>query len=116
MTKSILTSLSQMVTVLKPLQVATTVFSLEQTASCSIVYPVINGLLTKHLVVEESDLLAIKNFKQNVSNQLKNRFKPNDLDAAKSLPVLCAAVDPRHSKLTFLTEEPRKLTHDENYN
>ncbi len=105
--------LSQMVTVLKPLQVATTVFSLEQNASCSIVYPVINGLLTKHLVVEEPDLPAIKNFKRNVSNQLKKRFKPNDLDTAKSLPVLCAAIDPRHSKLTFLTEEQRKITYDE---
>ena len=44
---------------------------------------------------------------------MRNRFKPNDLDIAKSLPVLCAAIDPRHSKLTFLTEEQRKLTYDE---
>ena len=105
--------LSQMVTALKPLQVATTVFSFEQNASCSIVYPVINGLLTKHLVVEESDLPAIKNFKQIVSSQLQNRFKPDSLDTAKSLPVLCATIDPRHSKLTFLTEEQRKITYDE---
>ena len=40
---------------------------------------------------------------------MRNRFKPNDLDTAKSLPVLCAAIDPRHSKLTFLTEEQRKI-------
>ena len=73
-----------MVTVLKPLQVATTVFSLEQNASCSI-YPVINGLLTKHLVVEESDVPAIKNFKRNVFNQLKERFKPNSLDTTKMM-------------------------------
>ena len=46
-------------------------------------------------------------------NQLKNRFKPNDLDTAKNLPVLCAAIDPRHSKLTFLTKEQRKLTYYE---
>ena len=105
--------LSQMVTVLKPLQVATTVFSLEQNTSYSIIYPVINGLLTKHLVVEESDVPAIKNFKRNVSNQLKERFKPNSLDTAKSLPVLCAAIDPRLSKLTFLSEKQRKITHDE---
>ena len=98
------------VTVLKPLQVATTVL---QNAYCSIVYPVINGLLTKHLVVKESDLPAIKNFKRNVSSQFKNRFKPDYLDTAKSLPVLCAAIDPRHSKLTFLTEEQRKITYNE---
>ena len=76
---------SQMVTVLKPLQVATTVFSLEQNASCSIVYPIINGLLTKHLSVEESELPAIKNFKKNVSNQLKDRFKPFSSGNSKEL-------------------------------
>ena len=45
-------------------QLATTVFSLEQNASCSIGYPVINGLLIKHLVAEEFDLPAIEKFKR----------------------------------------------------
>ena len=44
---------------------------------------------------------------------MKNRFKPNDLDTAKSLPVLCTVIDPRYSKLTFLTKEQRKFTYDE---
>ena len=36
--------LSQLTALLEPLQMATTVLGLEQNSSCSIVYPVINGL------------------------------------------------------------------------
>ncbi len=67
--------LSQMVTVLKPLQVATTVFSLEQNTSCSIVYPIINGLLTNHLTVQESDIGAIKNYKKKCHRPIKKKKK-----------------------------------------
>ena len=86
--------LSQMVTILKPLQMATTVFSLEQNASCSIIYPVISGLLFNHLVGAEGDLPAIQRFKQTVAGDLERCFVPSCLDTAKSLPVLCAVVDP----------------------
>ena len=51
---------SQMVTASKPLQMATTAFSLEQNASFSIVYPVINGLFFNHLVGTEDNLAAVK--------------------------------------------------------
>ena len=60
-----------MVAVLKPLQKATTVFSLEENASCSIIYPVINGLLFNHLLGAEGDLLAVQTFKQTVSGELE---------------------------------------------
>ena len=105
--------LSQMVTVLKPLQVATTVFSLEQNTSCSIVYPIINGLLTNHLTVQESDIGAIKNYKKKCHRPIKKKKSPSNLDTAKSLPVLCAAVDPRYFNLTFLSSEQKEITHDE---
>ena len=52
--------LSQLVTALKPLQMATTVFSSDLNVSCSIVYPVINGLLSNHLVISEDDVSAVK--------------------------------------------------------
>lgn len=51
---------SQIVIASKPLQMATTTFSLEQNASFSIVYPVINGLFFNHLVGTEDDLAAVK--------------------------------------------------------
>ena len=80
-----------MVTALKPLQMATTVFSLEQSASCSIVYPVINGLIFNHLVGAEDDLAVVNRFKLTVARGLKKRFALSCLGAPKSLPVLCSA-------------------------
>ncbi len=56
--------LSQMVSVLKPLQIATTVFSSDLNISCSIIYPVITGLLFNHSVISEDDVLAAKTFKK----------------------------------------------------
>ena len=105
--------LSQMVTVLKPLQMATTVFSLEQNASCSIIYPVINGLLFNHLVGAEGDLPAVQRFKRTVALELERRFAPSSDVTAKSLPVLCAAVDPRYAHLRFLSPEQREITREE---
>ena len=39
---------------------ATTVFSLEQNFSATIIHPIINGLLLNHLVDSEGDLPAVK--------------------------------------------------------
>ena len=105
--------ISQMVNVLKPLQMATTVFSLEQNISCSIVYPVVNGLLVNHLASTESDLPAVKRFKQSVASELRCRFNPLSPSTAKSLPALCSAVDPRYSHLRLLSEQQREMTREE---
>ena len=105
--------LSQMVTALKPLQMATTVFSFEQNISCSIIYPVINGLLCNHLINSEGDLSAVRRFKQTVAGELERRFAPTTLETARSLPVVCATVDPRYAHLSFLSVEQRQIAHEE---
>ena len=38
---------------------------------------------------------------------------PLCLDTAKSLPVLCSAVDPRYAHLKFLSTEQREIAHEE---
>ena len=101
--------LSQLMTVLKPLQMATTVISLEQNTSCSIVYPIIHGLLSNHLAIEENDIAAIKSFKLNVKSQLNERFKLSSLDTAISLLILCSAIDPRYLNLVFLTKQQKEF-------
>ena len=87
---------------------ATTVFSLEQNFSATIIHPIINGLLLNHLVDSEGDLPAVKRFKHIVTEELKRRFAPSCLDTAKSLPVLCLAVDPRYAHLQFLSKQQRE--------
>ena len=56
--------MEQMVTVLEPLQIAPTALCKTKIVSCSLIYPVINGLLIKHLVRGESDLSTVKRFKE----------------------------------------------------
>ena len=53
-----------MVTALKPLQVATTAVCLDQNVSVSLIYPVVNGLLKKHLVIGSDELPVVKRFKE----------------------------------------------------
>ena len=88
---------------------ATTVFSSDLNVSCSIVYPVINGLLSNHLVVSQDDVSAVKTFKRVVAEALRQRFMPS----SDTIPILCAAVDPRYSDLVFLDEEQRVAVHEE---
>jgi len=54
--------LSELLVVLKPLQVATKALSLERNVSSSLIYPVINGLINCHLKVNLTDLPTIKRF------------------------------------------------------
>ena len=105
--------LSRMVNVLKPLQMATTVFSSDLNMSCSVIYPVINVLLSNHLAETEDDLPSVKNSKKTVAKELSQRFIPHSTNTAKSFPVHCAAVDPRYSQLHFLNEEHKEIVQKE---
>ena len=58
--------LQQMVTALKPLQVATTALCEAKAVSISLIYPVISGLIKKHLIVDDNDLPPVKSFKRTV--------------------------------------------------
>ena len=82
--------LSQMVTALKPLQVATTALCLDQNVSVSLIYTVVNGLLKKHLVIGSDDLPVVKRFKELVAGELHHRFQFDP----ECVPILAAAVDP----------------------
>ena len=52
--------IDQMVTPLEPLQIATAALYETEIVSCSLIYPVINGLLKNHFVPGESDLPTVK--------------------------------------------------------
>ena len=106
--------LTQMVTVFSSLcRWPLHVFSLEQTFSASIIYPIINDLLLNHLVDSKGDLPAVKRFKHTVAGELKRRCAPSSHYTAKSLPVLCSAVDPQYAHLRFLSEQQREIVREE---
>ena len=95
--------LSQMAVVLKPLQIATTALCKEQ----NIDTPVVNGLLKCHLKNDDKDLVALKRFKETVSDELQRRFSVSP----ESVAVIAAAVDPRYHQLTFLSIEKKREVH-----
>lgn len=100
--------LLQMVTTLKPLQVATTALCLDQNVSVSLIYPVVNGLLKKHLVIGSDDLPVVKRFKELIAGELHRRFQFDP----ECVPILAAAVDPRYKELKFISGEERTQVHE----
>ena len=99
--------LKQVVPTLKPLQVATTALCLDQNVSASLIFPVINGLLTKHLLIEAQDLAPVKALKELVAKELKRRFQFD----ANNVAILASAVDPRYKELhvTFMSDDDQEL-------
>ena len=101
----------KLLAVLKPLQVATTALCSKNHASLSSVYPVVYGLLKKHLVSLSDDPPTIKLFKETITSQLKQRFNPDSENVTEHIPVLASAIDSRYHYLKFLSNEQRTLTY-----
>ena len=85
----------QMAAVLEPLQIATTALCESQIVSCSLIYPVINGLVTNHLVENDDDLSVVQKFKKVVKAELERRFDPS----IDSVSMFAAFLDPRYHHL-----------------
>ena len=95
---------SQLLVVLKTLQVATKALSLEQNVSSLLIYPVIHGLINCHLKADTTDLPTIKRFKETVISQLENCFSFDP----ENIAILAVAVDPRYKDLDFMKSEERE--------
>ena len=70
-----------------PLQVATAALCESEIVSCSLIYPVINGLLSNHLKENVNDLHAVKAFKKVFRDQIEQRFDFKSSVIADSIPV-----------------------------
>ena len=99
--------LSQMATVLEPLQIATTALCESEIVSCSLIFPVINGLLNNHLNEKDDDVRVVKTFKSVVREQIEERFNIRSSDILDTIPVLAAALDPRYHQLRFFSSSQR---------
>ena len=101
--------MEQMVTVLEPLQIATTALCETEIVSCSLIYPVINGLLKKHLVPGESDLPTVKRFKEVVAQDIERRFNVSVKE--QNIAIFAAILDPRYHQLKFMDYSTRKTAY-----
>jgi len=55
--------MSDLLPVLRPLQIATSVMSAEHKPTSSVLYPMLMGLVGDHLVVSDDDSQAVATFK-----------------------------------------------------
>ena len=90
-----------MVKVLESLQISTTALCETQTVSCSLIYPVVNGLLKNHLLIDEDDLPAVKRFKEVVTQEIQYRFNAEEAVEEQSVAVLATILDPHYHQLKF---------------
>ena len=103
--------ISDLIVALRPLQVATTALCNENNVSISSIYPIVNGLLKKHLVISSDDNHAVKVFKEIVSTHLRKRFNPDSVNIAEEPAALATALDPRYHQIKFFSDEQRSFTH-----
>ena len=90
---------------------ATTFFGGESYTTMSLVLPIIDGLI-ENVSVTLQDSSVIQKFKKKLWTELKEKFNFNKL-SPQSLPVLCAALDPRFHDLPFLaTDDERSSVKD----
>ena len=99
--------MDHMVTVLEPLQIATTALCETEIVTCSLIYPVINGLLKNHLVPGESDLPTVKRFKEIVAQDIERRFNVSEAVKEQNVAIFATILDPRYHQLKFMDYSTR---------
>lgn len=99
----------KLVKILKPFNVVTTFFSYEENVSTSSILPVLLDHLKAPGSDDEADFMAICQFKEGVSFQIKRRWKLDVLDVSSPL-LLSSFFDPhfKHCVLSKLKDDDAK--------
>ncbi|XP_076358927.1 E3 SUMO-protein ligase ZBED1-like [Tachypleus tridentatus] len=105
--------IQDIVPVLQPLYIATRGLCSEQYPTLSGVMPIVYSLLEIHLKTKDSDSNVVKNFKVEISQDLKRRFNTETEDMCKNIRMMCSFMDPRYKELPFLTPAQRDVVHRE---
>lgn len=91
--------MADLLPVLKPLQVATSVLSAEAGPSASTVYPMLWGLLKNHLDEKDDDSSVVSAFKKTVSDAVSERFGMTDMATSTNICVTASVLDPNFKHL-----------------
>jgi len=94
--------MSDLLPVLKPLQIATSVLSAEVGVTASVVYPMLLGLVGDHLAACADDSTAVSAFKVAVVDALRVRFALKDVSTARNMFVCASVLDPKFKHLPGL--------------
>ena len=99
--------MEEIVTVLEPLQIATSALCEAETVSCSLIYPVINGLWKNHLVPGKGDLPTAKRLKEIVTHDIQKRFNKSDAITQQSIAIFATILDPHNHQLISMDYSTR---------
>uniref|UniRef100_A0A1A8FVL7 HAT C-terminal dimerisation domain-containing protein n=1 Tax=Nothobranchius korthausae TaxID=1143690 RepID=A0A1A8FVL7_9TELE len=98
----------QLIPVLHPLAKAAEIMCGELHVGLSFIHPVIFNMISSTRCVEESDLAAVRTFKNTVRQQLETRFKLSSEDLTESIPIVACMLDPRFKHLQFIPQNKRE--------
>ncbi|XP_012145951.2 E3 SUMO-protein ligase ZBED1-like isoform X1 [Megachile rotundata] len=99
--------MNDIITVLKPLQIASTTLCSENSVTISLVLPIVHGLINNHLKNNDSDITETKHFKNILKASLVNRF---NLDSRfETVHRIASFLDPRSKELSFESKEVRNV-------
>jgi len=103
-------NIETLVTLLKPLQIITTVLSSEKYSPVSMVRPLIFKLIENHLKIKETDNEISLHFKQTVIKELIERLKLNETIPPSMISArqIAPFFDPRYKHLEHETAEVRE--------
>ena len=90
-----------LIKVLEPFSVATSLLSYEENVSVSAVFPILHGLLDQLKSSVDDDAPVIRQFKDKVSKQIKEKWELKCVDVSSPL-LLTSALDPRFRQLVFI--------------
>lgn len=104
-------NIETLVTLLKPLQIITTVLSSEKHSPVSMVRPLIFKIIEQHLKIKENDNEISLHFKQTVIEQLTERFRLNEHELFASnisARQIAPFFDPRYKNLEHETTDVKE--------
>lgn len=104
--------LTELLPVLKALQIVTSVMSAESQPSASCVFPMLWGLMKNHLIVNEEDSKVLGEFKKDVGKNISQRFAMAREETATNECVIASVLDPMYKHLPGSDDEFKKRAYD----
>jgi hypothetical protein len=104
--------ISELLPVLKALQIMTSVLSAESQPSASCVFPMLWGLIKNHLIHKEEDSKTLGEFKTDVAKNISQRFGMERDETATNECVVASILDPMYKHLPGFDDNFKKLAYD----
>ena len=105
--------LEQIVECLRPFDVATKQMSAELYPTLGSVYPLVRGIMKRHLKKGEEEEREVAFFKSKVKKALRKRFNIGEEDFCDD--IIASVLHPRFKKLKFLEHEETEDTDEEDH-